>query len=427
MIHRQIIGIELNERMCQVSFYDTESREPHTMEADAENYQIPLVIGRKGGSWIYGKEAQKEEAAGNAVCMYDLLDVAKSQELVQLGEKMYEGVWLLSMYLQLVLKPCENIGAMAFAIPEMDMELSQILKSVGQKLGVPKEQVYVQDYKESFCYYMFHQPKELWQYESALFYCDKNHMRAYMLRKLKTVYGKGYGQFITVDEVAGTKIEELEEVYPVLNVERAREADEAFKCLIQGIFERRLVSSVFLTGEGFESNWYPNSLRTLCNGRRVFQGNNLYSKGAFYAAYNKAIENTGVTVNQDDTKMTEQICLKLRMRGMERWYPIVAWGTRWYEGDRQFEVLLEDTEDVELHIESLHRKEVEVVRVSLDGLPKRGNYTLRLQVCVTFEDEKTCKITWKDVGFGAFFESSGFQTETVIHLGGEYGQFNSLS
>ena len=47
-----IIGIELNEKMCQVSFYDEELKEPHTMEADADNYQIPLVIGRKGGSWV---------------------------------------------------------------------------------------------------------------------------------------------------------------------------------------------------------------------------------------------------------------------------------------------------------------------------------------------------------------------------------------
>ena len=37
---------------------------------------------------------------------------------------------------------------------------------------------------------------------------------------------------------------------------------------------------IYLTGEGFENNWYPNSLKVLCNGRRAFLGNNLYSKGA---------------------------------------------------------------------------------------------------------------------------------------------------
>ena len=196
MRHGHVIGIELNDKMCQVSFYDEGIREPHTMEANADNYQIPLVIGRKGGSWVYGKEAQKEDAVGNAVCVYDLLSFAKSHELIQLGDKMYEGIWLLSMYIQLVLKNYKKIDSIAFTIPAMDVDLVQILKSVGQKLGVPKEHIYVQDYKESFCYYMFYQPKELWQYEAALFYCDKDVVKAFMLRKLKTGFGKGHDSFV---------------------------------------------------------------------------------------------------------------------------------------------------------------------------------------------------------------------------------------
>lgn len=427
MRHGHVIGIELNDKMCQVSFYDEGIREPHTMEANADNYQIPLVIGRKGGSWVYGKEAQKEDAVGNAVCVYDLLSFAKSHELIQLGDKMYEGIWLLSMYIQLVLKNYKKIDSIAFTIPAMDVDLVQILKSVGQKLGVPKEHIYVQDYKESFCYYMFYQPKELWQYEAALFYCDKDVVKAFMLRKLKTGFGKGRDSFVTVDEVASAEMKELREVYPVLNVDKAKDADEAFKRFIQSVFDKRLISSVFLTGEGFENNWYPNSLRTLCNGRRAFQGNNLYSKGACYAAYNRAVEHQDIPVYLDETKMTEQICFKLRVRGVEEWYPIVSWGTRWYEGDRQFDILLEDTEDIEIHVESLEKKEKEVIRVPMEGLPKRGNYTLRLQVSIVFNDEKTCRITWKDVGFGTFFEPSGFQTETVIQLGGNHGQFNSMS
>ena len=44
-----------------------------------------------------------------------------------------------------------------------------------------------------------------------------------------------------------------------------------------------------------------------------------------------------------------------------------------------------------------------------------------------FLDERTCKMTFKDVGFGEFFEASDFQVEKVIHLGGINGQFNSMS
>ena len=55
----------------------------------------------------------------------------------------------------------------------------------------------------------------------------------------------------------------------------------------------------------------------------------------------------------DGTKMTEQICLRMRVGGQEGWYPIVAWGTHWYEADGQWEVILEDTSDIEIHVETL--------------------------------------------------------------------------
>ena len=122
---------------------------------------------------------------------------------------------------------------------------------------------FIQDYKESFCNYLFYQPKELWQYEAALFYCDEDVIRAYMLRELKNSSQKSRESFVTVDKVADARMEELEAVYPVLHVEKAKAADEHFKRFIQSVFNKNMISSVFLTGDGFENNWYPNSLRVL--------------------------------------------------------------------------------------------------------------------------------------------------------------------
>ena len=68
-----------------------------------------------------------------------------------------------------------------------------------------------------------------------------------------------------------------------------------------------------------------------------------------------------------------------------------------------------------------------VERVPLDGLPKRNNYTLRLQVKVMMMDEKRCRISFKDMGFGEFFPATDFHVERVIYLGGSNEQFNSLS
>ena len=384
-----IIGCDLNERYCQISYYSEEQQEPLTLE------NVTYSVDN-----LYARAVRHE-----------------SDEIVR----------LLKECIEKALEKFEDIEHLVFTVPELNVDIVRMLKSIGQRLGVPKQNVCAQDYKESFCNYMLYQPKELWQYEAALFQCDRHEVKAYMLRKLRTGYGKGRDAFITVDEVAKAQMEELAAVYPVLNVDRARDADARFKQFIQGIFEKKLVSSVFLVGEGFENSWYPQSLKVLCNGRRAFLGNNLYSKGACYSAYKQMVKHEETMVYLDETKMMDQICLKLRTRGVDKWVPIVPWGKRWYEADTQCELLLENADDIEVHIESLSNGEMGVEKISLDGLPKRTNYTLRLQVKVMLLDEKKCKISMRDMGFGEFFPATDFCVEREIRLGGSNEQFNSLS
>jgi len=422
-----ILGLELNEEFCQISYYDREKHEPETLEAAVDNYQIPLILGYMNNRWLYGKEAKHLASVDERCTISELYGRAVRQERVNFAGQIRDAVWLLAKFLRLALEKFEQIDYITFSVPKTDIDISKMLKGLGRFLGVPKERVFVQDFKESFCHYMFYQPKELWQYEAALFYCDRNEIRAYMLRKLKTVSGRGADMFVTVDEVANAQMKELAAVYPVLNVDKAKDADERFKAFIQSVFEKKVVSSVFLTGEGFENNWYPSSLKVLCNGRRAFIGNNLYSKGACYGSHRRMSDDDEMPVYLDETKMMEQVCLRMRVHGKEGWYPIVEWGNHWYESDGQWEVLLEDTSDIEIHIESLATGELQAETVSLEGLPERNDYALRLSIETMFLDENTCKIRFRDIGFGEFYPATDFQTEKTIHLGGSNGQFNSLS
>ncbi len=422
-----ILGLELNEEFCQISYYDREKHEPETMEAAVDNYQIPLILGYVNSKWLYGKEAKHLATVDERCTISELYDRAVRQERVNFAGQIRDAVWLLAKFLRLALEKFDNIEYITFSVPKTDIDISKMLKGLGRFLEVPKERVFVQDFKESFCDYMFYQPKELWQYEAALFYCDRNEIRAYMLRRLKTVSGRGADMFVTVDEVANAQMKELAAVYPVLNVDKAKDADERFKAFIQSVFDKKVVSSVFLTGEGFENNWYPSSLKVLCNGRRAFIGNNLYSKGACYGSHRRMSEDDEMPIYLDETKMMEQVCLRMRVHGKEGWYPIVEWGSHWYESDGQWDVLLEDTSDIEIHIESLATGELQAETVSLAGLPERNDYALRLSIETMFLDENTCRIRFRDIGFGEFYPATDFQAEKTIHLGGSNGQFNSLS
>lgn len=422
-----IIGYEINEKTCQISFYNEEMAEPETMEVDADNYQIPLVIGKLRDTWAYGKEAKRLASLKEGFTVNRLLDKSLAGEKIEFGEESYEAVWLLAKFIELSLQSFPKINGIVFSVPELTEELAQMLRGIAVRMNIDKRHIFIQDYKESFCNYLFYQPKELWQYEAALFCCDRNEIKAYMLRRLKPGLGGGKTIFVTVDEVASAHIKELAAVYPVLNADKAKDADMRFCRFIEGVFDKRIVSSVFLTGEGFENNWYPNSLKVLCNGRRAFLGNNLYSKGACYSSMRYADPYDDGPIYLDGTKMTEQICLRMRIGGQEGWYPIVAWGTHWYEADGQWEVILEDTSDIEIHIETLDGEDLKVETVSLEELPERTDYSLRLQIEVMFMDERTCRLRFKDVGFGEFYPASDFLVEKELHLGGINGQFNSLS
>ena len=422
-----IIGYEINEKTCQISFYNEQQLEPETLEVDADNYQIPLIIGKLRDTWAYGKEAKRLATIKEGFAVTRLLERSLNGEKIEFGEETYDAVWLLSKFVQMSLRSFPQIDGIAFTVPELTEELAQLLRGIAVRMNIDKQHIFIQDYKESFCNYLFYQPKELWQYDAALFCCDRNEIKAYMLRRLKPGLGGGRTTFVTVDEVASAHMKELAAVYPVLNEDKAKDADARFCKFIEGVFDKRIVSSVFLTGEGFENNWYPKSLRVLCNGRRAFIGNNLYSKGACYTAYRKMFMHIEDPVYLSESKLTDQITVNMRVGGQEMGYPSVSWGAQWYESNNQWEVLLEDVQDIELHVESLIQGTLRTEVISLDKFPRRGEYSMRLQIETLFLDEKTCKITVRDVGFGEFFLATDFQEEKIIHLGGNDGKFGSLS
>lgn len=422
-----MIGYDLNEYGCQISYFDETVREPVTLEAAADNYQIPLIIGYHENTWFYGRHAKRLSVLKEGFTADDLLNRAMRNEKITCDGKTYEALPLLARFIEMSLKDFEEIGIIVFTLPQVNEDIVQMLKGIARRIGIERGQMFVQDYKESFCYYMFYQPKELWQYESALLYCDRKEVRAYMLKRLKTAFDKGREPFVTVEEVASAKMEELQSVLPTMDPEKARTADERFKTFVQGVFEKKLISSVYLTGEGFDREWYPNARRVICNGRRAFQGNNLYSKGACCRAYRRGMEFAEGPVYLDDTKMTEEISLRIRRKGVDVWYPVVVWGAHWYESDCQMEALLTDGEDLEVKIDSLASGETRIEKISLEGLSVKQPYTIRVQMKLLFQDDRTLKVVVEDIGLGEFFPSGGFRVEKVIRLGGSNGQFNSLS
>ncbi len=427
MLEGKIIGYDISNSACQISYYNEELQEPETFEASPENYQIPLVIGKRNDNWAIGIEAKRLEILHEGKLVDDLLTRSIQNEKVILEHDEYDSEWLLCEFIKRSLEKFHGINTIVFTVPIISKDIARVLTKIAIKIGIQEKNIYIQDYRESFCHYMFYQPKELWQYEAALFYCDKYEVRASMLRKIETEIKYTDNIFVTVDDIADATRREMDIIYPLIHGEKAREADARFKLFIENVFEQKMISSVYLTGEGFENSWYPESLKTLCNGRRAFMGNNLYSKGACYTAFSRLYNRNEELIYIDENKLPDRVCLKVRNKNEFDWFPLISWGNHWYECKKEWEFLLEDTEDIELYVESIYKGKVQMRQISLEGLPERDSYSTKLLVQVIPLNKSEFKIKFKDIGFGEFYESSGYEAEEIFRLGGNYGKYNSMS
>ena len=63
-----------------------------------------------------------------------------------------------------------------------------------------------------------------------------------------------------------------------------------FENVVYGAIHKKLLSTLYMPGEGFEGGWADSLFRKLCVGRRLFKGRNLYVSGACLMAREMAEE-----------------------------------------------------------------------------------------------------------------------------------------
>lgn len=145
-----IIGYEINEKTCQISFYNDKEMEPQTLEVDADNFQIPLIIGKLRDTWAYGKEAKRLATLKEGFTVARLLSRSLANEKIEFGDETYDAVWLLSQFIQMSLQAFPKIDGIVFSVPVLTEELAQMLRRIAVRMNIDKRHIFIQDYKESF-------------------------------------------------------------------------------------------------------------------------------------------------------------------------------------------------------------------------------------------------------------------------------------
>ncbi len=409
-----IAGYDLGNEVSQISFALSVSGEAETISqvAGEQKYHIPTVLCKRHGvnQWFYGREALRAADRQEGILVENLLNMALDGEPVVVEGESYDPIALLALFFRRSLgqlsQTGEKLSALTVTCPVIDKKLLEVLGQVVEGSRLKVDRVSFQGHAESYYSYMLRQPKELWTYPSLLFHYRQDSIRVYRMEANKR----------TTPIVVF--MEEKEYAFPEVR-------DEALLEIVEEACGKGLIGSIFLIGDGFQGDWMKESLRFLCRGRRVFQGNNLFSKGACCAMQEKIApgELGKAHVFLGNEKLKANIGMQILRNGEESYYALLDAGISWYEAERTLEVYLQDGNEIVLTVLPLIRsntkagkgsgKEGVMVRVVLEGLSEG---VARLKLHFFMKTEHCLVVEAEDLGFGEFRAASGRTWKDEIEI-----------
>ncbi len=392
------LGIDLNDDYAMVSCYQPGNKEPETVStvAGSEIYHIPALLAKRRnlGLWYYGEEAKKMARTGEVICVDALLKRAVNGEIIGIGEESFDAAELLALFfrklidLPLKLGRGGHIDRLVLTVERLNRENMEVFWRIAAGLELTEDQFMVADHRESFYYFALSQQEQLWTHEVFLFEYRKSVMTCCALvRDMRTK-----PQVVSIRECG--------------RFELAEDRDQEFLGVLQKVFEGRIVTSVYLVGDGFDGDWMKRSLNFMCRRRRVFLGKNLFSKGACYAAAARAKGASWPFIYMGENEMKFNLSLKVKDRGNVAFFHLISAGRNWFEARGECEVILSGTQSVDFWKQLPNSREAKIESLELTDIPDRPDKTTRIRVTAKPVSDDRVEIELKDLGFGEFFRGT---------------------
>jgi len=418
--NKVVIGLDLGSDYSQISYCRRDQSMPDTVSLvmGEEQYNIPTLLckmpeGEGGTAWSIGKEALKNAKEGQGTLVKNLLYLVQKQRSIKVGAEEFSAAYLLEVYIKKLFAVVsayvrvDEIGAVAFTMCTLDTQMRDLLREIAGRVGTKGMEVYFLSHEDCFFQYMIHQPEEMWIHDVLLYDYGSSGIKGHILsmnRKTNPV-----ACFIETSTFPQMKMPDLSDKSETARSAFYRQLDTVLLEIARKHCEKRTITSVFLLGDSFSKEWCRESLKYMCRGRRVFQGNNLFSKGACYGArerlYPSTLSSSYIYLSQD--KLRANIGMTCDKGQEEVYFPILHAGTNWYEAQSMFDVILAKTNIITLNIVPVDGSRTRIARIFLEGLKVRGNKTNRIGLHFYMEDANAIQIEIADKGFGDFFPSTG--------------------
>ena len=108
------LGINLNDTVAMVSYYQLNMKEPETVStiAGSDHFQIPVLLAKRKnlGQWYYGDEARRMAKSCEMVCIDALLRRAVNKESIRIEDETYAAVDLLTLFFRKIIDLAMKAG-----------------------------------------------------------------------------------------------------------------------------------------------------------------------------------------------------------------------------------------------------------------------------------------------------------------------------
>lgn len=417
-----IIGFDFCDDYSQISCVRrngakiAEEPESVCMTPDKSKYLIPTAVCVRENTkeWIIGEEAERCRDRQAGIYVDGLLSKFEKGESVTIYDTEISSEVLVERFfkkaLGIIRQRYQNnsILQLVVTVPNGSPKTEAALYKVLENLGIGEDRTSIINHTIAFMYYVVSQPRDQWVNDVALFNYGIGGLQYYQL---------SFGRKTTPNTVVAEHIDLSDkipyEMYTGHNMERLTKGFETEANLA---LHKKLITSVFVAGRGFEGNWADGVLRGLCMGRRVFKGQNLYAKGACYAA--RAVVQNRLTefIFLSEDRITSDIYLKAKVQGKECLLPLANVGENWQTAGKNYRIILDKSSELEFMVSDCIRRDSVQEIVRLDSPVRRENKTIRLNVALRFEDRETAVVKISDTGFGDFYKTNYRVWEQILKL-----------
>ncbi|MBQ8280790.1 MAG: hypothetical protein IJZ25_00100 [Lachnospiraceae bacterium] len=410
-----IIGLDLGVDTTQISVsIDGSEPESVSISPNKSMFLIPTVLCVRHDTrdWIFGDDAIRCRNRDAGVFVNGILEKVENGDRVNIMGAEFTGNQLLERFVRKIFTALrqrylrDNIIKVIVTVRNKSNVLSKAIEDALGAVGFEADKVKILSYMESFMYYSVSQKKELWTNDVSLFDFDEEGLKYYQLSTSKKQLP------ITVTAIGHDFSDELN--FTMLASMVDTRLANIFKSITDKLLYRQILSTIYFTGVGFDGSWADDVIKSLCPGRRVFKGQNLYAKGAAHCGLIESNPEYKDFLFLTDDQVRYSVSIRMFKDNRIGEYNLVAAGTNWDQVNAKTVGILDNTDEIFFTIYHTVKKETKHIVMNLRNIEQRENKTTRVSVGVRFLDRDTAVITIKDLGFGEFFDNSYRIWEKVI-------------